>query len=99
MEKFFQSISQPDPSTVPANFLERGLDAIGLMRGDFAQVYRVVFGFSLVAILEWALKPSYAFEASGAPRPWRGASGEKAATWASWWFVASAAGLAMGLFI
>jgi hypothetical protein len=74
--------------------LERGFDSVGLMSGEGAQAKRFLFGNILGGGAMYALKPGFAFDASGA-RPWALLEpNAKNKTAMPWWMP----GVALGFF-
>lgn len=50
--------------------IESVYDTFGLMSGDGAEAKRFIFGNLVGSGIVFAAKPSFAFTASGEPRPW-----------------------------
>ena len=48
---------------------ERPFDALGMMQGPYAPLLRFGFGFGLGTLVIYAIRPSFAFDASGEPLP------------------------------
>lgn len=49
--------------------LEDALDAVGLMQGDAAPLKRAAVGAAIGAGIAYGLKPAFAFDATGNPKP------------------------------
>lgn len=80
----------------PENAAEAFFDSIGLMRGEYAPVGRAAVGAGVGAAIMWAIRPSFAFDASGNPLPWgKGAT----ATQVPWFVLPVALAIFSGVFV
>lgn len=72
--------------------VEGVLDSLGLMRGDFAIVSRIVFGTLVTGFLLTYTEPSVFFDADGKSLGFEDGT-------VPWWAVSVAVGAILGLFI
>lgn len=70
-----------DPTSNPQNPAESFFDSIGLMRGSYAPVGRAAVGGGLGALIMFAVRPSFAFNADGSPKPWGSGKGGTSIPW------------------
>jgi len=97
IDKAFAAASATDSS---ANAFVYFFDSIGMMRGEMAPVYRAAFGFSVGTAAMFLFRPSFAFDASGAVRPWRFSDpGSRSATGVPWFVVPTVLAIISGVFI
>jgi hypothetical protein len=80
--------------------IENGLDAIGLMQGQYAPAKRTLAGCALGAAFVWGVKPDLCWKKDGRTlRPWKLTSNDPEATILPWWALVAAPGLLLGVFI
>ena len=90
-----------DIVTKPLEWIEGGLDNMGLMRGGAAVPKRMVLGALIGAFIVTNLKPDSMFE-DGMARPWNLIASEDdpiSPTTTPWWFSALFGALILGVFI
>lgn len=84
----------------PGNAVESFYDAIGMMRGPNAPMYRALFNFTVVGGILYATKPAFAFEPNGQARPWKALDpNNKSATSLPWFMLPFGAAVIGGVFI
>lgn len=98
VEKILSSAGKlPDvPLITP---LENVFDSMGLMSGPLSPVWRASVGFGAVSAVLWAVRPAFAFDASGSPRPWVHAHPSASATAIPWWVLPAGAAILCGVFV
>lgn len=94
MEDLIEDIPQLQKKPPMVNFL-RGLSSIGLGRPET----RVVITFLLTGGLTFLLQPRFAFDESGAARPFILFEDSERATYLPWWGPAFLLSLVAGLFL
>ena len=84
----------------PANGAEAFFDSLGMMRGTYAPAARAGFGFAVGWGGMQALKPSFAYERNGNPRPWAVTNPrDPRATSVPWFAIPGALAIISGVFI
>jgi hypothetical protein len=80
--------------------LEHGLDAIGLMQGEYAPAKRTLAGAAVGAAFVWGVKPRLAWSKDGKTlRPWSLTSKDPDATIVPWWAMVAIPAILLGVFI
>lgn len=85
-----------DANLNPMNAPERFFDSMGLMRGEYAPVGRAVVGGVIGAGIMFAIRPSFAFNSDGSPKPWGSGSGK---TQLPWWILPFGLAVFSGVFV
>ena len=92
IDQIFDKLGAGDPTSNPLGAPEQFFDSIGLMRGEYAPVGRAAFGVGLGTVVMFAIRPSWAFEKDGTPKPWSQSR-------VPWWTVPVGLGIVCGVFI
>lgn len=82
---------------------ERVFDALGMGSGPYAPALRMATGAAAGGLVAYAIKPDWAFTASGEPRPWsftqEGADNPAEATSVPWWVMPAAGAFVCGMIV
>jgi hypothetical protein len=98
-DKINELLNPKEASYPVLDQLEHFYDSLGMMRGGFAPYMRMLFTGSLAGVIQQGIKPSYAFDEYGNPRPFKLTSASDKSTWVPWWMIPSVLGVASGVFI
>ena len=80
--------------------VENGLDAVGLMQGQYAPAKRTLAGAALGAAIVWGIRPGICWSKDGKTlRPWSLTSKDADATPLPWWAIVAMPAVLLGVFI
>lgn len=94
-----QNASDFIPADGFIGWVEGGLDGLGLMRGDYAILKRMGFGFALGSVAILLVKPDYMFRQDGSAREWSLFSEDSDSVLVPWYVFAGIFSLFFGVFI